>query len=186
MSDLAASSQAGGQASPSTIPVWDPFLRIFHWSLAGLVLAAFLTGDEQEKLHIAIGYAIVALVAARIVWGFIGPRRARFADFVKSPADILRYARDALAGKAPRYLGHNPLGGAMAAVMMATLLAVCWLGWLLTIDAHWGAEEYKEIHEAAAYGLLGMVGLHLLGVLWTSASHRENLVKAMITGRKSA
>jgi cytochrome b len=129
---------------------------------------------------------LVALVAARIIWGFVGLRRARFAAFMKPPADILRYARGALAGKAPRHLGHNPLGGAMAAAMLAALLGVCWLGWLLTTDAHWGVEEYKEIHEAAAYGLFGMVGLHLMGVIWTRASHRENLVKAMFTGRKPA
>lgn len=184
MSDFAVSPKAGGYAPPATVPVWDPFVRFFHWSLGALVLLAFLTGDEAERPHILIGYAIVALVAARIVWGFIGPQHARFGDFLKTPGAILRYARDALAGKAPRYLGHNPLGGAMAVAIMAALLGVCWLGWQLTTDARWGSEEYKEIHEAAAYGLLGMVGLHLLGVLWTSASHRENLVKAMISGRK--
>jgi cytochrome b len=185
MSDLAAAPEAG-RAPTAEVQVWDPFVRFFHWSLAILVFLAFVTGDEAEKQHIVIGYAIAGLVAARVVWGFIGPEHARFGDFVKAPGAILRYASEAMAGKAPRYLGHNPLGGAMAAAMMAALLGVCWLGWQLTIEAHWQAEAYKEIHEAAAYGLLGMVGLHLLGVLWTSASHRENLIRAMITGRKSA
>jgi cytochrome b len=186
MSDLASTHNASAQAPPGEVQVWDPFVRFFHWSLASLVLVAFLTGDEAEALHNFVGYAIVALLAARIVWGFVGPGHARFADFVKSPDAIARYASDAMAGKAPRYLGHNPLGGAMAAALMAALLVVCWLGWQLTTDAHWGAEAYKEIHEVLAYGVLGMVGLHLLGVLWTSASHRENLIKAMVTGRKSA
>lgn len=186
MGDLAVSPEAGAQTPPATVQVWDRFVRFFHWSLAGLVLVAFLTGDEAQKLHNMVGYAIVALVAARIVWGFIGSKHARFADFVKRPANILRYANETLSGKAPRYLGHNPLGGAMAAAMMAAILGVCWLGYLLTTDAYWGVEEYKEIHEAAAYLLLGMVALHLFGVVWTSFSHRENLVKAMVSGRKSA
>ncbi len=186
MSALAFSHEGRGPAPPATAKVWDPFVRVFHWSLAALTLVAFLTGDEAEKVHIAVGYAILALIAARIVWGFVGPAHARFANFVKSPAETLRYAQEALRGTAPRYLGHNPLGGAMAVALLAMLLLVCGLGYLLTTDAYWGAEEIKEIHEAAAYLLLGMVGLHLLGVVWTSLSHRENLVKAMITGRKPA
>jgi cytochrome b len=184
MSGLAVSQRAGGQAPPATVKVWDPFVRLFHWTLAGLVLVAFLTGDEAEKVHIAVGYAILGLISARIVWGFVGPRHARFTDFVKSPAEILRYARQELRGRAPRRLGHNPLGGAMVVGLLTTLSAVSILGYLLTTDAYWGVEQVKEIHEAAAYLLLGMAGLHVLGVVWTSASHRENLVKAMITGRK--
>ena len=185
MSGVVLSREADARPA-ATVKVWDPFVRVFHWSLAGLVLATFLTGDEAQKLHVVLGYAIVALVAARVVWGFVGPKRARFADFVKPPAAILRYAGQALRGEAPRHLGHNPLGGAMAAALLAMLLVVCGLGYLLTTDAFWGLESFKEIHEAAAYLLLGMVGLHIAGVLWTSLAHRENLVQAMITGRKRA
>jgi cytochrome b len=186
MSHLAASPGTDADPQPATVEVWDRFVRFFHWSLAGLVLVAFVTGDEAEQLHIVVGYAIVALLVARVVWGFVGPKHARFADFVKSPKEILRYAREALSGKAPRHLGHNPLGGAMAAALMAALLGVCWLGYLLTGDGGGSMEEFEEVHEAAAYGLLGLVALHLLGVFWTSVTHRESLVKAMITGRKSA
>jgi cytochrome b len=185
MSDLAAPRE-GGAAPPPTVKVWDGFVRLFHWSLAALVLAAFLTGEESEKTHVAIGYAIAGLVAARILWGFVGPPPARFANFVKSPAESLTYFFNALSGKAPRYLGHNPLGGMMVLGLLAALAVVCGGGYLLTTDAYWGAEELKELHEATAYGLLGLVGLHVIGVVWTGVSHRENLVEAMITGRKSA
>ena len=92
----ASSANAGGSAPPATVKVWDPFVRIFHWSLAALVLIAFLTGDEAVLIHVAVGYAIVGLVAARIVWGFIGPPHARFSDFVKSPTETLRYGAQAL------------------------------------------------------------------------------------------
>ena len=183
MSDLVV-SKAGD--APASVKVWDPFVRLFHWSLVALVAAAFLTGDEAEKAHIAIGYAIVGLVAARVVWGFVGPEHARFSDFVKSPAAILRYLSQALQGRAPRHLGHNPLGGAMMIALIAMLAVVCGGGYLLTTDAFWGAEEFKEVHEATAYLLLAMVGLHVLGAVWTGVQHRENLVRAMITGRKAA
>jgi cytochrome b len=161
-------------------------VRLFHWSLVALVVAAFLTGDEAENAHIAIGYGILGLVAGRVVWGFIGPERARFSDFVKPPAEILRYFRDALQARAPRHLGHNPLGGAMVIALIAMLAVVCGGGYLLTTDRYWGAEAFKEFHEATAYLLLAMVGLHVLGVVWTGVQHRENLVKAMVTGRKAA
>jgi cytochrome b len=150
------------------------------------VLTALLTSDEAQKLQLAVGYAIGGLVAARIIWGFVGPTHARFADFMRLPHKILGYAGETLSGRAPRYLGYNPLGGAMAAAMLAMLLTVCGLGHLLTTDSFWGPAEIKEVHEAAAYLLLGMVGLHLFGVVWTSASHRENLIRAMITGCKIA
>jgi cytochrome b len=95
-------TQAGGVAPPATVKVWDPFVRFFHWSLATLFVIAYLTGDEVEKVHITAGYAIAGLLALRIVWGFIGPRPARFADFVRSPREVFGYLRDMLLLRAHR------------------------------------------------------------------------------------
>ena len=94
-------------------PGVDPFMHIFHWGLVTLFVVAFVTGDEIERLHIAAGYtiAIAALIALRIIWGFIGPRHARFSDFVRSPAETPGYIGKAMRGQAPRYIGHNPAGG---------------------------------------------------------------------------
>ena len=186
MGGAAASQNAGGSAPPATVKVWDPFVRLFHWCLVALVVIAFLTGDEAVLIHVAVGYAIVGLVVARILWGFIGPRHARFTDFVKSPAETLRYGAQTLVGKSPRYLGHNPLGGAMIVALLTMLLIVCGGGYLLSTDAYWGDETLKDLHEASAYLILAMVGLHLAGVIWAAFAHRENLVKAMFTGRKPA
>src|SRR5579884_3772962 len=121
MSAVSDRIEAGGERPPATVKVWDPFVRVFHWSLAGLFLIAFVTGDEIEKVHIAAGYVIAGLVAARILWGFFGPRHARFSSFVRPPKEVLGYLRDILLLRAPRFIGHNPAGGAMIVALLAML-----------------------------------------------------------------
>ena len=102
--------------------VWDTFVRIFHWSLVALFVTSYVTGEEETILHIYSGYAILALVVARILWGFIGSRYARFRDFVKGPREVMEYARSMASGKPKHYLGHNPLGGLMVLALLAALL----------------------------------------------------------------
>jgi cytochrome b len=143
---------------------------------------AWLT-EHRQSLHQPIGYAILALVALRIVWGFIGSRHARFSDFVRSPRVTLTYMRGLLSGTAPRVLGHNPLAGVMILALLAMLLATGASGWLMTTGSY-RAEWLEELHEALASLTLALVGLHVLAVLVMSALHGENLVQAMITGRK--
>jgi cytochrome b len=186
MTTLNNTIEAGGAKPPATVKVWDPFVRIFHWSLAGLFVLAYATGDEVEQVHIAAGYAIAALLALRIAWGFVGPRHARFGNFVKSPRTVLTYLRDVALLRAPRYLGHNPAGGAMIVALLAMLAGTCVTGWMMTTDAYWGAEWVEDVHEALANATLALVVLHVIGVLVASFEHRENLVTAMITGRKRA
>lgn len=178
--------QAGGTAPPATVKVWDPFVRIFHWSLAALFAAAFMTGDEIEWLHVGIGYAIGALVAARLVWGVIGTRHARFASFVRQPRVVFAYLRDVALLRAPRYLGHNPAGGAMIVALLALLAATGFTGYLMTTDAYWGSKALEKVHEAFANLTIATVVVHVLGVLVASLEHRENLIRAMFTGRKRA
>jgi cytochrome b len=184
MSIPVSTDGAGGETPLATVKVWDPFVRLFHWTLLGAVIVAFATGDEIEWLHLAAGYLIAVLIVLRILWGFAGPRHARFADFVRPPREVLAFLRASLAHRAPRSLGHNPAGGAMIVAMLALLLVVSVTGVLMTGDAHWGSRALEELHEASAYALIALVALHVVGVLLTSFEHGENLVRAMITGRK--
>ena len=176
--------EAGGATPPATVKVWDPFVRVFHWSLAALFLLAYATGDEVQNVHIAAGYAIAGLLALRIVWGLVGPCHARFSDFVRSPRAVLAYLRDVALLRAPRYLGHNPAGGAMVVALIVMLIGTCTTGYLMTTEAYWGSDALEEMHEVFANLTIGLVVVHVLGVLVASFEHRENLVKAMISGRK--
>lgn len=184
MSTINETIEAGGVTPPATVKVWDPIVRVFHWSLATLFLVAYLTGDEVEQVHIAAGYTIAGLVAFRIVWGFVGPAHARFSNFVYPPRAILAYLRDVALLRAPRYLGHNPAGGAMIVALLVMLIGTSITGYMMTTDAYWGAKGVEEVHEVFANLTVGLVVFHVLSVLMASFEHRENLVKSMITGRK--
>lgn len=175
---------AGGATPPATTKVWDPFVRMFHWSLAGLFAIAFLTGDEVEWLHLAAGYGIVGLLAFRTAWGFIGPRHARFADFVRPPREVLAYVREVVFLRPRRYIGHNPAGGMMVVALLIMLVGISVTGYMMTTDEFWGAKWVEEAHEALSNAMLGLIALHVLGVIVSSLMHGENLVKAMFTGRK--
>ncbi|WP_421932478.1 cytochrome b/b6 domain-containing protein [Phenylobacterium sp.] len=169
-----------------SIRVWDPVVRLFHWSLAVSFAVAWLTAEDWEDLHYAAGYAAAVLIGFRLVWGLVGPRYARFSQFVRNPGDTARYVGAILRGREPRYLGHNPAGGLMILALLSTLSATALTGWMYTQDAFWGAEWVEELHEGAATLTLGLVALHIAGVIVASLRHRENLVRAMVTGRKRA
>jgi cytochrome b len=179
-------AQAGGAMPPATVPVWDGLVRTFHWGVAGLFPLAYLTGEDATLPHRAAGYMILALLALRVAWGFVGPGHARFADFVHGPGAVLDHLRRLRDGTAPRHLGHNPAGGAMALALMAMLGVIGLTGHLMTTDAWWGSETLAHLHEFAVNATLGLVGLHLLGNVLSSRAGGENLVMAMITGRKRA
>jgi cytochrome b len=182
-----------------TVKVWDPFVRLFHWSLAAFVLASFLTSDRDAlvPLHVRIGLAIVLLVLARIAWGALGPRPARFSSFVRGPRATFGYARAMLRGRPPAHLSHNPLGGAMVVTMVIVLLAVAATGALVYAGPEFDgpltgvlsrreAKAMKEVHEVLSGGLVVLVVVHVAGVLVSSALERQNLVAGMITGWKRA
>lgn len=110
------------------IRVWDPLVRIFHWSLVLAFTVAFLTGDEENITHIVAGYVVLGLISFRLVWGVIGTRHARFSDFVYSPATVIRYLKGLFSYKPEHYRGHNPAGGWMVILMLITLIIVSWTG----------------------------------------------------------
>ena len=105
------------------IRVWDPLVRFFHWGLVLTFIIAYLSGDEENTLHIYSGYAVLGLIIFRVFWGLIGTRHARFSDFVTTPSAMMEYLKN-LAEKPKRYIGHNPAGGWMVIVMLITLFIV--------------------------------------------------------------
>jgi cytochrome b len=184
MSIISDTIEPGGATPPATVKVWDPFVRFFHWSLAASFVVAYATGDEIEKVHVAAGYMIAGLVALRILWGLVGPSHARFSNFVRPPREVLSYLRDVALLRAPRYIGHNPAGGAMIIALLVALIGTCTTGYMMTTDAYWGAKWVEGLHKVFANLTVGLVVAHVLGVLVASFETRENLVRSMITGRK--
>ncbi|VAW79954.1 Cytochrome b [hydrothermal vent metagenome] len=191
------------------IRVWDLLVRIFHWSLVLGFTIAYLTGEEEGSLHIYSGYAVLGLITFRVIWGFIGSRYARFSDFVHSPKSVSRYLKSLLTRKPEHHTGHNPAGGWMVIAMLLSLFVVSFSGLKLYAveeglgplagplptlsvispayadDDSDGEEEFwEEIHEASANFMLLLIFLHITGVIVSSRMHGENLVKAMVTGKK--
>ncbi|MEJ2454495.1 MAG: cytochrome b/b6 domain-containing protein [Candidatus Thiodiazotropha sp.] len=181
------------------IHVWDPMVRLFHWILVTAFAVAFLTEDDWMTLHSYAGYVIVGLLLFRLVWGLIGPRYARFSDFVKSPATVIGYLKDLAKFRAPRFIGHNPAGGAMIVALLLSLIATCVTGLfaygsvgsgplssLFLSQSTYGSEWLEEVHEFFANFTLLLVVVHLSGVAFESLLHKENLVRSMFTGIKRA
>jgi cytochrome b len=165
--------------------VWDLPVRLFHWMLAASFAGAWLTADSERwrDLHIALGYTAGVLVVLRIGWGLVGTRYARFASFVRGPRRVLAYLRSLASGRPEHAVGHNPAGGWAILALLAATLAIVATG--LAVEADAGPKALEDVHEALAGAMLALVGLHVVGVLVGSLAHRENLVRAMITGRKN-
>lgn len=200
---IAGSETAENPAS--WVRVWDPLLRIFHWTLVVAFATAWLTADDMQPVHEFAGYAVAALVGFRLVWGLVGSRYARFSQFVRGPAATLSYVGDIAKGRELRFLGHNPAGAAMVVALLVTLSGTALTGWLMEEpgraesaarqlqlvapafaddDDDEAESPLKEVHETLANAMLLLIALHLGGVALASYRHRENLVRAMVTGRK--
>jgi len=186
-------------STPDTLPepaalaeqkIWDLPTRVFHWMLVLCFAGAWLTAESErtQLLHLTLGYCAGALVLWRVLWGVAGSRYALFSDFVRSPAAALRYLKAYLPGNslvAPRrYVGHNPAGGWAVLGLLALMAAAVASGWW---SYQPGAPDMAgEMHEVMTQALLILIGLHVLAVVATGFKHRENLVRAMWTGRKRA
>ena len=177
---------AGGREAREPVPVWDRLVRILHWTLIATIGVAWIATERSVEWHERIGYLAGVLVTIRIVWGFIGRRHARFADFVRSPMTVSRYALAVMRHREVRFIGHNPLGGWMVVALIVCVVAIVVTGWLFTTDRFWGEPWLSDLHSILAWTLVWLVVLHVAGVLFTSLRHRENLVRAMIDGRKRA
>jgi cytochrome b len=189
------------------VRVWDPLVRAVHWLLAAAVIVDWLT-DEPLWMHTWLGYLALALIVVRVAWGFIGPENARFVSFVRGPQLVFDYLAGLVRLSSKRYLGHSPAGGAMIVALLIMIAATAGTG-MANLAADRGEGPLagviakverpprvpgqrrppllmKQVHETVANITIALVVLHVLGVAVASFAHRENLVRAMITGRKRA
>jgi len=184
MSTVQETDNADRASRSAEVKVWDIAVRLFHWSLVTAYVLAWLSADEWDRFHNQAGYVVAGLIGFRIIWGLVGTRHARFSDFLYRPSTVLRYLRDSVVGRAKRYLGHNPAGGIMVVALLLSIIGVSVSGIAMTSDMFWGSEWIEDIHELFANVTLVLVALHIVGVIFASYEHKENLVKAMITGFK--
>ena len=168
------------------VPVWSPGLRLLHWTLAVSMVASFATHEGGGRIHEWTGYVALAAAMLRVLLGFIAGGYWRFTQFVRTVPATLDYARAVWQKRERHYLGHNPLGGWMVLVLLADALATGLSGWLFTTDRFWGVEWLETLHGALGQALLPLLLLHVAGVIFTSFRQRENLVAAMLDGRKCA
>ncbi|WP_228895754.1 cytochrome b/b6 domain-containing protein [Pseudoduganella aquatica] len=167
------------------LKIWDLPVRLLHWLLVSSIAAAWYTSEDIGPLHEYCGYSAAFAVAARLLWSFAGSSYARFPQFVLGAGPTMAYLRQVLAGTAPRYLGHNPLGGWMVVALLSCVGLVAFTGWLTTTELLWGYAWPVRIHESLAWLLVALIAAHVGGVIFTSWQHRENLVAAMFSGNKS-
>ena len=178
------------------IKVWDPLIRIFHWSLVIFFALAYFTEDEWLGIHSSAGYTIALLVLFRLLWGFIATyQSALFINFVTRPNIAIHYLLQELKGDAKRYLGHNPAGAAMVLMLLTSLFMTALFGMTLfateghgaladTFFSQLPANIIEKLHEFFANFTLILIIAHVLGVVLSSKIHKENLLLAMITGKK--
>lgn len=171
---------------PPTVRVWDPLVRIFHVALVVACVTAWFSAEHDRDLHEWAGWIAGGLVLARLAWGFLGQGHARFDHWVPSLARLRAYLALLIRGREPRHLGHNPAAAVMMLALLGTVLGLGLSGLLMDMEAFWGDERLEALHASMAeLGALA-VGLHVLAALVEGWRHGENLVAAMITGRKRA
>lgn len=170
--------------APRQEKVWDIVVRLFHWSLVACVAANLLLLEEGDPPHRWAGYIAVALVALRIIWGFVGSHHARFASFFPTPSRLKAHLAALQGGEHRPSVGHNPAGALMMLALLALIIGLGVSGYLMGTDRFWGEDWLKDIHEALATLLQLAVLLHVIGALWMSRVERVNLVHAMISGIK--
>ena len=178
--------------------VWDLPLRLFHWLLVLSLAALWATGEagfDWMQYHMYLGYWTLGLIVFRLIWGFVGPRHARFSSFVASPAALWRYARGLVAGTLVQTVGHNPLGGIMVIVMLVLVCFQVTTGLFATDDILWTgpyngavsgatADRLTSLHHLNFNFILAAVALHIMAIAFYFLVKKQNLVGAMLHGKK--
>jgi cytochrome b len=174
-------------ASPAERPrtlVWDAPVRVFHWLLVLSFAVAWLTSESErwQLAHITAGYTMAGLVGFRILWGLVGTQHARFSDFVQGPRAVARYLKSLVSRRPEHHAGHNPAGALAILALLALAVLTVATGWASYQEI--GGELFEEVHEAIASTMLAIVVVHVVAVIASSVLHKENLVGAMVHGRK--
>lgn len=164
--------------------VWDAPTRVFHWVQALCFLGAYLTSDSEKTrdIHVALGYILFGMIVFRLLWGFVGTRYAKFSSFAYGPSKIFSYLVSLFKGKADHFVGHNPIGSVAIWLLLSGGLTLGVTGVMLLQDDF--EDIVEEIHDYATNAMLIVIAIHLMGVFASSFLHKENLVRAMITGFK--
>lgn len=182
MTDVGTSHS--GRQGARNIMVWDPLVRLIHWSLALIILLMSTIIDDESTLHEWVGYVAVSLVGIRLIWGIIGPRHARFSAFPPNPVAALRYFVALLKGDKTVHLSHNPIGALMTYNIWLTVLALGVTGYMMGMIRFFGVDWVEEAHEIVYIWLLASIMLHIGGVIFDTWRSRVPLVRAMIGGQK--
>lgn len=168
-----------------SLRLWDPVVRVFHLSIAGVFVTNYFFTEAGDDWHVWLGYYAAAWLLVRVVWGFIGPRSARWADFWPTPTRLVGQVRSLLAKRPEHRLGHSPIGALVMISMMLAMAILALTGWAMEeVDALWGADWPLLVHETSANVLLGLVGIHVAAALLESVMVRDNLPLSMLTGRR--
>lgn len=168
-----------------SIKIWDPWVRIFHWSLASTFLLNYFITEEGEFWHNWIGYTAGVLVSLRVVWGFISPGHARFSRFFPTPHRVKHHIAALQSGQLDPYEGHNPMGGAMVLVLMALMLSLAVTGFMMKeIDMFFGEEWLEDLHKVIANLTMAAVVIHVTAVTVIQRKFGIELVRPMITGSR--
>ncbi|MEN5037131.1 cytochrome b/b6 domain-containing protein [Pseudomonas sp. TWI929] len=171
--------------SDGTVQLWDPLLRLIHLSIAIVFFANYFFNEEGDDWHQWLGYYALACVVVRVVWGFVGPRSARWADFWPTPSSVAGHARDLLRGEHVHGMGHSPIGALVMVLMLIGITGLGLTGWASQeVDALWGVDWPMDVHSWLANAVLVLVCVHVLGAIVESVRLRENLPLSMITGRR--
>lgn len=183
--------------SGSAVRVWDWPVRITHWSFALLLAAQWLTHEyDRMDLHLILGYVMLGLVVFRVYWGLAGSATARFSNFVKGPRAVAQYARSLLSRDREPGIGHNPLGGLSAVVLLSLLALQVTLGLfagdidgevsgsLARYVSYGTVDDARELHETFFNVLLVFVALHIAAIVFYASYGRDDLVTPMLSGRK--
>ena len=174
------------EAASGTVKVWDPIVRLFHWTIVSACILNLFILEEGKYWHRQTGYVVAVAIVLRVIWGFIGTRHARFGDFFPTPGKVRAQILGMIEGRERRYIGHNPVASIMMLGLMALLAATALTGWMTTLDAFWGDKWLEEVHCAIANGIMMLAFIHAGAAVIESWRHKENLVWSMVTGRKKA
>jgi cytochrome b len=181
-----------------TIFVWDVPVRLFHWLLVTSILMLFITGKvggNYMEWHKKIGFFVIGLIAFRIVWGFVGSYHARFKNFVRGPAAVIAYAKSLFKKDSPHYLGHNPMGALSVLALIAAVGFQTFTGLFSNDDimlegpyasmvSKAFSDQMTSLHHLNSNVILVLIGLHLSAIVFYAVFKKEQLIEAMLTGKK--